>query len=341
MNSPVYAGDRRFHAERLRRGSVEVVQLRDVLADLQVSIVPSHGNIAYELIHAGADWLWTPFEDPIEEMTGRNALFGIPLLSPWANRLSSDVYSINGVEYTLNRRINNLRVDHNYLAIHGLVMFAPWTVTDVGADDYGAYLRSTLNFTRHSDWMAQFPFAHRLELTHRISDGKLCLILSLTNDSAEPMPLCVGFHPYFKLPGMAHRGSWQLGCSARKRMLLSDRYIPTGQTEPFSPEDPLYLNDDATIDNVYTDLRRDGSDCAMFLLKGGQNKLTVGFGPKFQVAVIYAPGDKHFVCFEPMTAPTDALHLAPAGLYRELQYVAPGETWTEYFWIRPEVQKKV
>jgi aldose 1-epimerase len=341
LNSAVSAGDRRFRAQRFRRGTVEVVQLRDEAADLQVSIVPSHGNIAFELLHEGADWLWTPFENPIEEMGGGNALFGIPLLSPWANRLSSDTYSINGTEYTLNRRINNLRVDHNYLAIHGLVMFAPWTVTDVGADAFGAYLRSTLNFTRHSDWMAQFPFAHRLELTHRISDGKLCLILSVTNDSAEPMPLCIGFHPYFKLPGVANRRSWQVGCAARKRMLLSDRYIPTGQTEPFSPQDPLLLNDGATIDNVYTDLQRDGSDCATFFLNDGRNNLTVGFGPKFSVAVIYAPADKRFVCFEPMTAPTDALHLAPAGLYDGLQYLAPGETWTEYFWIRPEVRTGV
>jgi aldose 1-epimerase len=341
LNSALSAGDQRFQAKRIRRGSVELVQLRDDLADLQVSIVPSRGNIAYKLLHGGSDWLWTPFENPIEEMTGGTALFGIPLLSPWANRLSSDTYSINGVEYTLNRRINNLRVDHNYLAIHGLVMFAPWTVTDMGADAYGAYLRCTLNFTRHCDWMAQFPFAHRLELTHRISDGKLCLILSLTNDSGEPMPICIGFHPYFRLPGVTNRESWQLRCAARKRMLLSDRHIPTGKTEPYSPQEPLRLNEGATIDNVYTDLQRDGSDCATFLLEDGQNKLTVGFGPKFSEAVIYAPEDKQFVCFEPMTAPTDALHLAPEGRYRGLQYVAPGETWTEYFWIRPETRTLV
>jgi aldose 1-epimerase len=75
----------------------------------------------------------------------------------------------------------------------------------------------------------------------------------------------------------------------------------------------------------------------VFSLKDGNRKLVVGFGPKFSAAVIYAPPDKDFVCFEPMTAPTDALHLAPAGLYDGLQYVAPGEIWTEYFWVRPEV----
>jgi aldose 1-epimerase len=36
-----------------------------------------------------------------------------------------------------------------------------------------------------------------------------------------------------------------------------------------------------------------------------------------------------------MVAPTDALNLAHKGLYKELQSIAPGETWQESFWVRP------
>lgn len=32
---------------------------------------------------------------------------------------------------------------------------------------------------------------------------------------------------------------------------------------------------------------------------------------------------------------TNALNLAPKGLYKELQSVAPGGTWQESFWIHP------
>ncbi len=325
----------RFSAEQIKKGPFEIVQLRDEEADLLVSIIPSRGNMAYELLHGGGNWLWSPFDDPLADLDGSTALFGIPLLSPWANRLSSDTYWVNGAEYTLNRRINNLRIDHNYLAIHGLVLFAPWTVTDLGTDGHGAYVRSTLNFTRRSEWMAQFPFAHRLEMTHRVSGGRLCVYLSMTNDSAEPIPLSIGFHPYFRLPGDDDRNSWSVRCAGRKRMLLSQCFIPTGETEAFDHQAAIRLRSGLEIDDVFTDLQRDASDAALFELADGKNRLTVGFGPKFRVGIIYAPSGKDHVCFEPMTAPTDALHLTREGLCEELQQVAAGETWTEHFWMEP------
>jgi len=36
-----------------------------------------------------------------------------------------------------------------------------------------------------------------------------------------------------------------------------------------------------------------------------------------------------------MTAITNAFNLAHAGLYKDLQSIASGATWTESFWIRP------
>lgn len=327
----------RFQAQRLKKNSADIVQLRDTEQDLLVSVIPSHGNIAYELLHGDANWLWSPFNDPPTEMNGSASLFGIPLLSPWANRLSSDSYSVNGADYVLNRRLNNLRVDHNYLAIHGLVLFAPWAVAEIGADANGAYLQSTLDFTRRPDWMAQFPFAHRLEMTHRLSDGRLWVYLSITNDSSQPIPLSLGFHPYFRLPGEEDRNAWSIRCAGRKHFKLSDHYIPTGETEEFDGQAPVHLNPGFQLDDVYTDLRREESGYALFQLTGTKKQLTVGFGPKFPVGVIYAPGAKNYVCFEPMTAPTDALHLSQSRLCEPLQEVGPGETWTEHFWIEPQI----
>ena len=42
-----------------------------------------------------------------------------------------------------------------------------------------------------------------------------------------------------------------------------------------------------------------------------------------------------FICFEPMAGITDALNVAQRGLYRDVQYNAPGGFWKETFWIRP------
>ncbi len=36
-----------------------------------------------------------------------------------------------------------------------------------------------------------------------------------------------------------------------------------------------------------------------------------------------------------MAGITDAMNLAHRGVYKDLQYVQPGATWQESFWIRP------
>jgi len=43
----------------------------------------------------------------------------------------------------------------------------------------------------------------------------------------------------------------------------------------------------------------------------------------------------NFICFEPMAGITDALNLGHKGIYKELQYIKPGGTWQESFWIKP------
>ena len=58
------------------------------------------------------------------------------------------------------------------------------------------------------------------------------------------------------------------------------------------------------------------------------------FGPKYTVAVIYAPPGKEFICFEPMSAITDAFNLAQRGIYKELQSIPARGTWRESFWIQ-------
>jgi aldose 1-epimerase len=43
--------------------------------------------------------------------------------------------------------------------------------------------------------MKQWPFAHTIEMTHRLQDGGLEVQTTIVNLSAEPMPLAIGFHP--------------------------------------------------------------------------------------------------------------------------------------------------
>ena len=186
----------RYRADCIAIDGVPVIELEDRERDLTASIVPSHGNIAFSLLHCKKNWIFSPYESPAH-MAGETTLFGIPLLSPWANRLGSDQYQVNGGRYQLNRSLGNLRLDKHGLAIHGLVLFASWSPVSVAATEQSAVLTSRLRFTENPRWLAQFPFPHTLEMTHRVSEGRLTVALSIFNECSEPMPVAVGFHPYF------------------------------------------------------------------------------------------------------------------------------------------------
>ncbi len=73
--------------------------------------------------------------------------------------------------------------------------------------------------------MAQFPFAHTIEMTHRLQNGALEIAASLHNLSAEPMPVAIGFHPYFTLSD-APRDEWTIAIGARTEWVLVARQDP-------------------------------------------------------------------------------------------------------------------
>ena len=142
----------------------------------------------------------------------------------------------------------------------------------------------------------------------------------------------MGFHPYFSVPG-GDRDSCRVSLPVRSRLLLDSEMLPTGEMEPWDADSSFDLAG-RSFDDGFTNLVRTADGDAIFRAEGGGHSLEVGFGPRFQVAVLYAPPGKPFLCFEPMTAITNAFNLAHEGEYDGLQEVGPGESWEERFWMR-------
>lgn len=322
-----------YSASRVTVDGIEVVRLSDARHQTEVSIVPSVGNLAFEMKVKGTNVFWWPYKS-LADFKAKPGFAGNPFLAPWANRLDEDAFYANGRKYRLNPDLGNIRRDQAQHPIHGLVSYAPWEVTAVGADAQQAWVTSKLDFWRHPDWMAQFPFAHNLVMTHRLRDGVLEVHLRIESQSAEPMPVSIGFHPYFHLSDTP-RDAWTIHSSAREHVKLSDQLMPTGEMEPSKLSDPHPLQG-TQVDDVFTGLQRDDDGKATFWVKGSKQKLSVIYGPKYQVAVIYAPAGREFICFEPMAAITNAMNLAQRGLYPALQSIPPLGSWEESFWIRAE-----
>jgi aldose 1-epimerase len=329
--------------------SGDVVQLEDTKHDTTVSIVPSVGDLVFEMKVKGQNVLHFPYSS-IEEFKARPSLAGIPFLGPWANRLDEQAFYANGKKYNFNMSLGNVR---GAIPIHGFLTLNPfWEVVELKADKKAAWLTCRLAFYRHPDWMAQFPFAHTIELTQRLEDGVLEVRTSIVNLSTEPMPVAIGFHPYYQLTD-SKREDWVISVGARSEWLLAPNKIPTGETRPieeFLSKPAAAPLKDYDLDHVFGDLVRDSSGRASLSVSGKKQRLEVLFGPKYLAAVVYAPNpntppppgapirppqDLNFICFEPMAGITDAMNLAQQKRYKELQYIPPGGTWQESFWVRP------
>ena len=323
----------------------DIVRLEDSLSRTIVSICPALGNNAFEMKINGCDVLWLPY-DALDDLKARGqGRGGIPFLAPWANRLDEQAFYANGRRFPFDMELGNVR---GATPIHGLVMRTDrWRVVEMKADDRHSTVTSRLEFFQEPSWMRQFPFAHAIEMTHRLGDGVLAVTTRIENLGDEPMPVAVGFHPYFHLSDCV-RDEWTVGIGARTRWILSDAKLPTGETEPIErtlPDPGAVPLRDHDLDHVFTDLVRNADGDAVISAWGRRQRLDVELGPKYRAAVVYAPkgparnadgaprGD--FVCLEPMVGITNAMNLAHRGEYGELQSIPPGAMWEESFRIRP------
>lgn len=329
-------------AQYSARQSGEVIELADAKHETRVSIIPSVGNIAFEMKVKGQNVLRWPFAS-VEEFKAKPAMQGLPFMGPWANRLDELAFYANGRRYAFDMELGNVR---GPIPIHGfLTTTNQWKVVEVKADGSAARATSRLEFFRNPAWMKQFPFAHAIDMTYMLHDGTLQVTTRIENLSVEPMPISIGFHPYFQLTDSV-RDEWTISVGATTQWLLAPNKIPTGERQPIEalfPNPSAVPLKDFDIDHVFGDLVRDGSGKAVMSVKGKKQQLDVVVGPNYRAIVVYAPKpgaggstqNRNFVCFEPMAGITNAMNLAQKGFYSELQSVAPGGIWTESFWVRP------
>lgn len=290
-------------------------------AGLEAAFAPEVGMIGCSLRHEGEELLGQ--RGGLAKYADTGSSMGIPLLHPWANRLDGLEYEAEGITVRLDPDRSPVRLDPNGLPIHGLVSASRfWEVTGAGADVDAATLSARLPFADHPELLAGFPFPHELRVEIRLAGRVVSVRTTLRPTGDIAVPVAFGYHPYLRLPGVP-REAWEVTLPVRAHAELDDRGIPTGAAEAVG------VSPGPLGDRVYDDLYPRLDDEPVFALQGAGRRLEVRFDQGYPVAQVYAPEGQEFICFEPMTAPTDAL--ARGG--RELPLAEPGSEFTAQFSI--------
>ncbi len=296
----------------------ETVRLGDERAALEATFVPTAGMLCCSLRHRGEELLAQ--NAGLDAYAEHGKTMGIPLLYPWANRLAGFDYTTAGQTVAVPHDPARIALDDNGLPIHGVIGGRlEWELTH--APDLDARsLVARLSWDESKPELYEvFPFRHDLHYEARLDDGRLEVKITVHACGADAVPVAFGFHPYLSPPGVP-RERWLVELPSMRHLELDAQQIPVspGQTLPGRSFELAQHQFDDGFDAV--------AEPAHFDVTAGGRRISLEFLEGYPCAQVFAPRTGQFICFEPMTAPANALRSGAS-----LPLLAPGERYRATF----------
>ena len=268
------------------------LRIASPLGTLEATFVPGAGMVCPSLRHRGREVLEQRRGLEAYATTGKT--MGIPLLYPWANRLERSRYLVadRAVELPADPAI--IPRDPNGLPNHGVIPgLMRWEAQATGG-------RCTALLPWAGDvLLGAFPYRHEVALEATVSEHALTVTTTVRATGADPVPVSFGFHPYLRLPDDRDRCAIEL--PPGERLTLDDRGIPTGtRTE-------LAVGRRALKDGDWDDGLALREPESRFSVDAPAGTRAVELLDGYRYGQIFSPSGAAFICFEPMTAPANAM----------------------------------
>jgi aldose 1-epimerase len=300
----------------------ETVRLRDAECGIEATFLPGAGLICCSLRDRDEELLAQ--NSGVTAYVERGTTMGIPLLYPWANRLAGFRYSVGERVVSVPHDPALVATDEHELPIHGVIGGRlPWQLEDAGEHT----LEARLSWDESDQArFAVFPFRHEVLYSARLAGARLEVEVAVHASRGEVVPVAFGFHPYLSLPHTP-RERWIVELPPMRRVTLDADQIPLapGESLPRQRFELAAREFDDGFDRV--------AEPASFAVSAGARRLAVEFREGYRCAQVFAPAASLFICFEPMTAPTNALCSG------QLHLLAPGTRYVAAFAVSVEAPR--
>jgi aldose 1-epimerase len=281
-----------------------------------------------ELLYSAPDWETNPV--PTRS--------GIPILFPFPNRIRDGRFTWNGRQF---EQPPNDPAHKN--SIHGFVCHHSWHVRNSsGKNDLATF---TAEFQACADAAPEFrlwPGDYKLTMRYLLGPDSLSLSATINNPGQDPIPVGLGYHPYFRIPFVNHASSNEclVSVPANSAWELVGN-LPSGKKTPVDSARDLRKPrsfSELHLDDLLTDFVSDSPE-HMLQLRGSIHQPTVGTleiwtSNRFREMVVFTPPHREAICLEPYTCTTDAINLEQQGVDAGLTVLNPGETRTEFVVLR-------
>jgi aldose 1-epimerase len=288
---------------------MDLITLR--AGDAAVELAPeAGGSVTRYWIERGAvTWEWLRPTPAGALRAGHPYLAAAFPLVPYSNRIRAGRFTFRGrsVVEPLNRPPER----H---AIHGHGWQARWQPTEVTA------ATARLEY-RHP--AGAWPWAYHATQRFTLTPSGLTVELSLSNQSAAPMPAGLGWHPYFpRTPRVT------ITADVRAMWLTDEEKMPTERVAP--PAAPFGRGRDNCFVGWSRRVTIDWPELGA--------RLVMRATPPLDYLVVFTPARRPFFCVEPVSHVTDAFNLAEAGRSDSGTLVLePGETLRTAVVLTPEL----
>jgi aldose 1-epimerase len=249
------------------------------------------------------------------------------ILAPWPNRIRDGQYTFMEKAYQLP-----LTEPARNNAIHGLTNWGRWAAVEQSADAV------TLEFEVPAQ--VGYPWWLRLRTRWSVSADGLRCDQEVVNNSDTPAPWGYSVHPYLQLPGVAV-DDILLHVPGQNRIVADARLLPVGAVKVAGTDydftDPRRIGIQI-LDTTFGDIEHDASGLTAVTIADPSSDahVTVWADDKFKYWQVFTGDTLHgerfrrSVAIEPMTCPPDAFRTG-----RDLVVLAPGETWSASWGVRP------